>query len=135
MFDPLKLSEMEMPDYLYFTQHMMKSIDGHPKPVGAAPPSFRVADKNTTMLFGGVHVLEDTSDKTGFVVTPVPFVVSGTQASLQWSHREALLNVCPEIKMIFPSLHEPACFGAHPDGAKCKSTICALRDNVPGAGC
>ena len=104
MFDPLTLNEMEMPDYLYFTQHMMKSI-GDSKNDGSA--SYRIADKNTTMLFGGVQVLEDPSDKTGFAVTPVPFVVSGTQASLEWSHREALLNVCPELKMIFPSLHEP----------------------------
>ena len=103
MFDPLTLNEMEMPDYLYFTQHMMKSI-GDQKD---GSTSYRVADKNMTMLFGGVHVLEDPSDKTGFVVNPVPFVVSGTQASLEWSHREALLNVCPELKMIFPSLHEP----------------------------
>ena len=107
-FDPLTLNEMEMPDYLYFTQHMMKSIENHQQRGGGT--SFRVADKNTTMLFGGVHVLEDTSDKTGFVVTPVPFVVSGTQASLEWSHREALLNVCPEIKLIFPSLHEPGTY-------------------------
>jgi hypothetical protein len=62
-------------------------------------------------------------------------VVSGTQDKLEFAHREDLLMVCPELKIIFPSLHEPACFGAHPDPVKCKSSICALQDKLPGQGC
>lgn len=114
-YDPATLNEMDLPDHVYFTQHMMKSIrdDGdnnsnNNNNSNNSQLSYRVADRNTTMLFGGIRVEEDTTDKTGFAIRPViPFVVSGTQGSLQFAHREALLNVCPELKVIFPSLHEP----------------------------
>ncbi len=35
------------------------------------------------------------------------------------------------IKIIFPSLHDPNCFGATPNGTKCAKSICALN---PGPG-
>jgi hypothetical protein len=85
---------------------------------------YKVANRNTTLRFGGAMDNEQT-----------PFVVSGTQAKLDWTARDALLGVCPEVKMIFPSLHEPACFGAHPNSEKCKASICALRDKSPSSGC
>ena len=45
------------------------------------------------------------------------------------------MTICPEIKMIFPSLHDPSCFGAKPNGEKCKKSICALRDPPRKGGC
>ena len=65
----------------------------------------------------------------------IPVVVSGTQAKLSLEERDQLLNYCPEAKVIFPSLHEPACFGAHPDPVRCRQSICALRDKIPSQGC
>lgn len=62
-------------------------------------------------------------------------IISGTKADLSWDVREKLLHICPELKVIFPSLHEPNCFGASPNGKKCAETICALRNPVPGHGC
>lgn len=106
-------SEMDTPDHQYFVKHLLEASD-----------AFHVGDKDTTNAFGGIYDPESS-----------PLVVSGTQANLNWTSREALLTVCPELRMIFPSLHEPACFGAHPNGAKCKASICALQDSIPSQGC
>ncbi|KAL3911189.1 MAG: hypothetical protein SGILL_007379, partial [Bacillariaceae sp.] len=106
-------SEMDSPDFQYFVKYLLKEKE-----------RFHVADRAATYKFGGVTEPDSS-----------PFVVSGTQAHLNWTSRDALLGVCPELKVIFPSLHEPSCFGAHPDGEKCKATICALKDKLPGPGC
>lgn len=92
---------------------------------------FQIATPDQTVVFGGVHNL--SSPTTGLV--RLPLTVAGTQAQLSYAERDSLLKHCPELKVIFPSLHDPACFGAHPDPAKCKATICALQDNVPSHGC
>lgn len=103
------------PDYQYFIKAMIKD----------KTRKYKVADRNTSLAFGGVLSTGDAA----------PLLVSGTQANLNWTVRDTMLGVCPELKMIFPSLHEPSCFGAHPDGEKCKATICALQEKVPGHGC
>jgi len=99
------------PDFQYFLKH----LDQDP---------YHIADREMTQLFGGFQELERA-----------PFLVSGIQSSLNFTMRDNLLNVCPELKAIFPSLHEPGCFGAHPDGPKCRESICALRDVIPPQGC
>lgn len=91
---------------------------------------FRIASAEISNKFGGVLNLS-SSDR----LERLPLVVSGTQPNLDWNARESLLKHCPEIKMIFPSLHEPSCFGAHPNGEICKTTICALQENRPKQGC
>jgi hypothetical protein len=106
-------AEMDTPDFQFFVKHLL-SDEKH----------FKIADKNTTYAFGGVTDPESS-----------PFVISGTQAQLNWTLRDTLLGVCPELKVIFPSLHEPSCFGAHPNGEMCKRTICALQDELPSSGC
>lgn len=105
--------EMGSVDSHYFAKHLIEE--------GTA----KMANVSTTVLFGGVT--DDTET--------APFVVSGTQANLEFKRREALLHVCPELNIIFPSLHEPNCFGAHPNPEKCKASICALQDPLPGHGC
>jgi len=106
-------SEMESQDYHYFAKYLSK--EGNSK----------LANVTTTILFGGVTDDPDSA----------PFAVSGTQANLEYSARQSLLQVCPELGVIFPSLHEPSCFGAHPNGEKCKASICALQDPLPSSGC
>ena len=98
-------------DYLYFLKHLLQD-------------NYKVADREMTHFFGGFQEWEKA-----------PFVISGTQAAMNYTMRDNLLSVCPEIKMIFPSMHEPACFGAHPDGLKCKESICALQEVLPPQGC
>mmetsp|Transcript_32979 Transcript_32979/g.79760 ORF Transcript_32979/g.79760 Transcript_32979/m.79760 type:complete len:332 (+) Transcript_32979:67-1062(+) len=97
-------------DYKYFLKHMVKDST-----------KYKVADRDATVAFGGV------SDGT-------PFLLSGTQPNLNFTTRESILFLCPELKVIFPSLHEPTCFGAHPKPETCRSTICALND-IPPQGC
>ncbi len=99
------------PDYQFFVKHLLER-------------DYKVANKETTMAFGGISEWDRA-----------PFLLSGTQAKLNWTQRENILSVCPEIKVIFPSMHEPACFGAHPNGTKCKESICALQDQIPSQGC
>lgn len=82
-------------------------------------------------LLGGVSNLTN-SDGT---LQRIPLLVSGTQAKMAWTERDSLLKHCPELKMIFPSMHEPACFGAHPNPEICKQSICALQDVMPKQGC
>jgi hypothetical protein len=92
--------------------------------------SFRVATPDQTMQFGGASNLS-----VGDALTYVPLAISGTQAGLMYKQRDSLLKHCPELKMIFPSLHEPSCFGAHPVKGTCQATICAMQDPLPKAGC
>ena len=97
---------------------------------------YKVADIETTKIFGGVSTMIDSVDNTKEIIDGhPPMVVSGTMANLNWSARDNLLQICPELKVIFPSLHEPNCFGAHPNGEKCRATICALQEKIPGHGC
>jgi hypothetical protein len=91
---------------------------------------FRLATKEQTIQFGGVYNL---SSDDGLL--RLPLVVAGTQARLTWNERDSLLKHCPELKMIFPSLHEPACFGAHPVAETCRATICALQEPLAAHGC
>lgn len=98
-------------DYKYFLNHMVKDST-----------KYKIASREVTVAFGGV------SD------SGTPFLLSGTQANLNFTTRESILFLCPELKVIFPSLHEPTCFGAHPQPETCRSTICALND-IPPQGC
>jgi len=97
-------------DYKYFLKHMMKDST-----------KYKIADRDATVAFGGI------SDNT-------PLLLSGTQPHLNFTIRERILFICPELKVIFPSLHEPTCFGAHPKPETCRSSICALND-IPPQGC
>jgi hypothetical protein len=101
-------------DWVYFTRYMSRNKTRYP-----------IAPLEVQEQFGGAVASSEHP----------PLIVSGTLAHLNWTAREAFLQTCPELKIIFPSLHEPACFGAHPNGTKCKATICALRDKIPGPGC
>ena len=58
------------------------------------------------------------SSLTG-VSTLGTFGASGTLIGLNDSYRQTFINYCPELKMIFPSLHSPHCFGADPSPLDC----------------
>jgi len=80
--------------------------------------NYRIATRQETHLMGGIESPN---------LFP-PFVISGTLANLDHEIRQVVLEMCPEVKRIFPSLHNPACFGAHPDPNACAKSICALQD-------
>jgi hypothetical protein len=62
------------------------------------------------------------------------FAVSGTIPLVPFDARNEFLSLCPEMKMFYPVLHDPNCFGAQVNGTKCAASICALQGNHPG-GC
>jgi hypothetical protein len=62
------------------------------------------------------------------------FAASMTLAGATYDMREKFLRYCLELKMIFPSLHDPHCFGAQPTPDLCKKSICALQEPLKG-GC
>ena len=86
---------------------------------------YRIATKEQTHLFAGNL---DSYTIDGSDPPPLPLVVSGTMPSLDHEVRQNVLSACPELGMMFPLLHHPSCFGAHPDGEECGKHICALKD-------
>lgn len=53
-----------------------------------------------------------------------PLAVSGTLGGLSDQTRQEYLDYCPEMKMMFPSLHNAACFGAEPNALECFKYLC-----------
>ena len=53
-----------------------------------------------------------------------PLAVSGTLPGLTDQLRQEYLDYCPEMKMMFPSLHNDACFGAEPNALECFKYLC-----------
>jgi hypothetical protein len=85
---------------------------------------WKVAARNDTLRFSAI----------GSAVNNDVLVVSGTLPDVPYDDRQSFLNVCPEIKMFYPSLHDPHCFGAQPDGDKCAKSICALKSKKERRG-
>ena len=52
------------------------------------------------------------------------FAVSGILPGLSNAERQRFLDYCPEMKMMFPSLHDSACFGAEPNALECFKYLC-----------
>lgn len=125
---------MNPPESTFFVQTLRKMMQDNNHQI-SPKTVIRLASPTDTQWFGGVQTTNSTVKGHLRPIPPPPMVVSGTQAKLSFQEREDLLLVCPELKVIFPSLHEPACFGAHPDPVKCRATICALQDKLPGSGC
>lgn len=91
---------------------------------GIGKTNVRLATKNETMQFAGI----------GGIYNSDIFAVSGTLPDIPFPDRDKFLALCPEIKMFYPSLHDPNCFGAQPDGEKCAKSICALKPKTERKG-
>lgn len=88
--------------------------------------SYRIATKEQTHVFAG-NLHNFTSVGLDVPAPPLPMVISGTMSRIDHDVRQDILNTCPELSVMFPSLHHPSCFGAHPDGDECGKHICALK--------
>jgi hypothetical protein len=101
------------------------------------PGKYHLCEKNDTILFaGGAQLITENSEiRENFEQFGPSLVMSGTGNNLPWDVRDVLLQVCPEWKLIFPSLHEPSCFGATPVAEKCSASICALKPDKARQGC
>jgi hypothetical protein len=58
------------------------------------------------------------------IAVGAPLAVSGTLAGLDDDARQQFLDYCPEMKMMFPSVHNAACFGAEPNALECFKYMC-----------
>eukprot|EP00600_Ochromonadales_sp_CCMP1393_P007320 CAMPEP_0174955448 /NCGR_PEP_ID=MMETSP0004_2-20121128/985_1 /TAXON_ID=420556 /ORGANISM="Ochromonas sp., Strain CCMP1393" /LENGTH=276 /DNA_ID=CAMNT_0016203373 /DNA_START=294 /DNA_END=1124 /DNA_ORIENTATION=- len=74
----------------------------------------KLADEKGTMEFG----MSDTAAQGK------PLAASGTLPQLEDDTRQKFIDYCPEMKMMYPSLHSPACFGANPDPINCFKFLC-----------
>ena len=99
---------------------------------------YQIASKEATQKFAGTDAFvkdyETHKEKKSWEIVGPPFLIQGTLPRLEHEVREAFLMLCPELKVIFPVLHSPHCFGAHPNSEKCAETICALQPHKRG-GC
>ena len=100
-------------DDIFFLQRIKEMRKRH---IDAAVKAV-IASRNDTMVFGAMDNTHNLD----------VFAVSGTLPGLPFKERNVFLAQCPEIKEFYPSLHDPACFGATPDADKCRVSICALK--------
>jgi len=96
--------------------------------------NYQLASPNKMALFASPKLVMGDNN-TIHEHLGLPRVLSGTQANLPWNVRDALLQICPEYKLIFLLLHNPNCFGASPNADTCAASICALQKNRPKRGC
>lgn len=98
----------------FFVSRMIK----HNKNALSKSHIYNLADPDTQMKFSSSRGIASFD----------AFSVSGTLPHVSWEDRNEVINYCPELKTIFPSLHEPSCFGADISKTreKCAATICAL---------
>ena len=71
----------------------------------------------------------------GSYVNNSVLVASGTIPAAPFQERDKFINYCVEIKTLYPSMHEPNCFGASPNAEKCAKSICALEVPRRRGGC
>ena len=96
--------------------------------IKAKVANFKLASREATLSFGAIGSAANTS----------VIGVSGTLSALSNDDRESFFAYCPELKTIFPALHDPHCFGASSvlDKDKCSASICALQDrSLHKGGC
>lgn len=84
----------------------------------------RISTKNESMGFAAIG---------GWYSDDV-WAVSGILAEVPFKERDKFMSLCPETKLFYPSLHEPACFGASPESERCAKSICALKPKTERKG-
>ena len=53
-----------------------------------------------------------------------PMGASGVLGHISDAARQKYIDYCPEMKMFYPSLHSPSCFGAEPNILECFKYLC-----------
>jgi hypothetical protein len=77
----------------------------------------RLAPREVTQRWGAI----------GGYVEPTVLTASGTLGGVKvGKNRSDFIDYCLELKMLFPVLHDPGCFGAQVDKEQCAASICAL---------
>mmetsp|Transcript_59917 Transcript_59917/g.117813 ORF Transcript_59917/g.117813 Transcript_59917/m.117813 type:complete len:358 (-) Transcript_59917:32-1105(-) len=105
-------------------QFFVRTLIEMNKQASPAKPRWHIAERNDTLRFSGI----------GSAVNEAVLVVSGTLPSVSYDDRQSFMNHCPEIKMFYPALHDPHCFGAQPNAELCAKSICALKSKKERRG-
>lgn len=85
---------------------------------------YKLATPEVTNWFGGTDIeFPNGTMKEDALATFGPMVVVGTLGHLGDGGRNWVLGTCGEIKGVFPSLHNPNCFGAKPNNAGCAASL------------
>lgn len=110
----------------FFVSRLLEMMSSCNKEGCSLPSKPRLANSSEARGFAGVgnSWQEDT------------WAISGTLPGLNVQEREEAISICPEMKIFYPNLHDPHCFGAHPDSELCGVTICALKPkSIRKGGC
>jgi hypothetical protein len=130
MFFVSRLKEMIQKGLLYNTNKMIGGDINHAKwkkiknNDEISVPQVFIANRNDSMTYAA----------SGSIYNNDVWAVSGTLPDIPFIDRDKFIGVCPEIKMHYPALHDPHCFGASPDSEKCAASICALKSKTERKG-
>lgn len=93
---------------------------------------YKIATPQVSQWFAGTEDIVGENNTLREDETYGPMVIAGTQSQLSDEARNWVLGTCPELKVIFPVLHNPHCFGARPNAEKCSFAITGIRPAVGG---
>lgn len=82
----------------------------------------RIANREETRAYGAI----------GSIARETALVASGTLPGLSDKERDAFIHICPELRIVYPVLHNPNCFGAVVHKEECAASICALTKEKGG---
>jgi hypothetical protein len=84
----------------------------------------RVASVQDTHEFAMSSINKMVDDAGEPLVGYQPMGASGILGHLPDPARQKYIDFCPEMKMFYPSLHSPHCFGAEPNTLECLKYLC-----------
>jgi len=88
---------------------------------------YKIATPQVTQWFAGTLDIIGENNTLKEDESYGPMLISGTQGHLTDATRNWVLGTCPELKAIFPVLHNPNCFGARPNLEECSYAITGIR--------
>eukprot|EP01039_Chlorochromonas_danica_P006127 gene6127-6746_t len=110
----------------FFVSRLLEMMSPCKEGSCSLPSMPRLANSSEAKGFAGV----------GYSWQEDVWAVSGTLPGLSVQEREEIIAICPEMKIFYPNLHDPHCFGAHPDSELCGNTVCALKPkSIRKGGC
>lgn len=84
----------------------------------------RLASRADSLQFGISDSIKSFSDLGITTEHPDFMTAQGTLAALSDEERNTAIEFCPELKLFFPVLHSPNCFGANPKPLHCFKFLC-----------
>jgi hypothetical protein len=108
----------------FFVSRIVSILKSQSENISTYPNPIRISSIEDSKRFSSANEYMTLGSMTG----------SGIMSQISYDDREVFLQYCIELKIIFPSLHDPHCFGATPNATKCANSICALKPDRKG-GC